>query len=439
MFILIITLLLCVCSAERHDGRSMCKAARDARMRARSRFSFPIKPCKRRTVLTPYKLVEGRDIFTFHDQDTDSVIVQMDLKGIDIEKTIERVDSVRALQKKARLLLNESLWGYNPLSFQFSNAVLFYPQECATLWKNNKELIKKHMPSVVRCHCNLFSVQSRNETFHMHHASAIGFQFHDSQLSGYNPSKQMSFHTTLLENNISTAPFSVFDKHTPEAFNIVSMIRHLTNDENIPENLRCNLERLRHKENSYLVREYVSLVYWEQKACSRADGGGNSSWWTLQPGDAVVFNNYRAHSDAGLGSVLHPRYSLDLRCFDKIQSIPWGQKYSWRALQKLMLKGSARLEDIVAHHKGMRCLPQLFNISYKQIEALFPSASIQEMIGSISGNLIDRPELSLLQNLALNQKYYNLVKRALNTGEYNVNAMVACLKKMKDDEEKIDL
>ena len=81
-------LLLCVCSAERHDGRSMCEAARDARIRARSRFPYEVKPCKRRTTLTPYKLVEGRDIFTFHNQDTDSVVVRMNLEGIDIKKTI---------------------------------------------------------------------------------------------------------------------------------------------------------------------------------------------------------------------------------------------------------------------------------------------------------------------------------------------------------------
>lgn len=433
MFIPIIALLLCICRAERHDGRSMCEAARDARIKARARLPYTNKPCKRSDVLTPYKLVEGKDIFTFHDQDTDSVIVKMDLKGIDIKKTIERIHSVRAAQKEAEKIMNESLSGYSPLSFQFSNAVLFYPRECATLWNNNKELIKKHMPSVVRCHCNLFYVKDRKDTSHMHHASSIGF---NNGVLGYNPTKQMSFHTTLLNTNFSTAPFSVFDKHTPQVFNTKSMIKHLMNNIDISESVWCDLQRLQNDLGPYFVREYTSLVYWEHKACARADGGGNSSWWSLQPGDAVVFNNYRAHSDAGLGSVVHPRYSLDLRCFDKIQSIPWGEKYSWRALQR-MLKRSAT--DLVAQHKGMRCLPELFNISYRHIESLFPSASIQEMIGSISGNLIDRPEVSLLQNLALNQKYYNLVKRALNTGEYNVNAMVACLKKMKDDEEKIDL
>lgn len=422
-------LLLYVCSAERHDGRTMCEAARDARLQARSRFPYEIKPCKRRTTLTPYKLVEGRDIFTFHDQDTDSVIVRMNLEGIDIKKTIERVHFVRAAQKEAEKLLEGSLWGYSPLSFQFSNAVLFYPQECATLWDNNKELIKKHMPSVVRCHCNMFFVKEVNEASHMHHASAIGFQ--DVRLLGYNPTKQMSFHATLLESNISTAPFSVFDKHTPEVFNTVSMIRHLMNNIDTPEDVRCDLERLNGKDvHSFFVQQYASLVYWEQKACARADGGGNSSWWSLNAGDAVVFNNYRAHSDHGFGSALHPRYTLDLRCFDKIQHIPAGQTYSWRAIQ--MIAAHELPSDLVDELNNMRCLPELFNISYRQIEALLPSAAIQEMIGSIGANLIDRPEISLVHNSELNEKYYELVKDTLKGGTYNVRAMVRCMEKYQN-------
>ena len=64
------------------------------------------------------------------------------------------------------------------------------------------------------------------------------------------------------------------------------------------------------------------------------------------------------------------------------------------------------------------------------IEQLIPEqVSIQEMIGSISGNLIDRPEVSFVHNEELNEKYYNLVKGALLAGNFNIKAMVDCMRK----------
>ena len=184
MFLLFFTCLFAITTkAERHNGRTMCDSAREARITAKANLKYAIKPCRHKIPTFSHELREGVDIFTFHDQDVNSYVVEMNLDGIDVSKLIDRVHSVKQLKKDAQKFFNFSLWGYNPLSFQFSNAVMFYPVECALLWKNNKEIIKKHMPSVVRCHCNLFSVLHQNETFHMHHASAIGF--HNRDLKGY--------------------------------------------------------------------------------------------------------------------------------------------------------------------------------------------------------------------------------------------------------------
>ena len=46
---------------------------------------------------------------------------------------------------------------------------------------------------------------------------------------------------------------------------------------------------------------------------------------------------------------------------------------------------------------------------------------------SVSGNLIDRPEISLVHNDALNAQYYELVRDALDNHDYNVDAMFQCI------------
>ena len=219
------------------------------------------------------------------------------------------------------------------------------------------------------------------------------------------------------------------------------MIKHLKNNLDISHDIRCVLKQLQQHFALQSVREYVTLVYWELQACSRQDKGGNSSWWSLNSGDAVVFNNYRAHSDAGLGSVDHARYTIDLRCFDKIEKIPFEQKYSWDALATIFTH--PLFHDVFHQQYRMECIPELFNTTTEYIESLIPGAFIQEIIGSISGNLIDRPEVSLVHNHSLNIAYYEYVKNALDNNDYNIDAFVFCvekqLKELQYDEDKINI
>ena len=84
----------------------MCESARDARRKAREQIKFPVRSCTDSLNLVPYHLVPGRDIYAFPEQNVDSAIITMNMSGIDIEKTIGRINSVRTLSDKTMRLLN---------------------------------------------------------------------------------------------------------------------------------------------------------------------------------------------------------------------------------------------------------------------------------------------------------------------------------------------
>ena len=46
--------------------------------------------------------------------------------------------------------------------------------------------------------------------------------------------------------------------------------------------------------------DYVTALHWRQRACREAPAWG--TWWRLAPGEALFFNNWRAHSDTGFGT-----------------------------------------------------------------------------------------------------------------------------------------
>ena len=103
----------------------MCQAAREARehaavntwaseLRQQAACALPA------TVASTLR--EGRDIWHFHEQHTDSKIMEMDLNGIDVHKVMERMDRVAAISAEISEALGHSKWGYSPLTLQFENA-----------------------------------------------------------------------------------------------------------------------------------------------------------------------------------------------------------------------------------------------------------------------------------------------------------------------------
>jgi hypothetical protein len=420
----------------------MCTAAREARQHAGIASKLKAhRDCVLRQT-TPQtkgqKMTQGKDIWTFTDQHTDSVVVPMSLDRLDVHKLMARMDKLAALSAKvSAAIIGKDQFRYNALSFQFENAALFHP-ECGRLWENNEERMRKHMPSLVRCHCNAFLVRSPEEAYEMHHASNLGYEVPVLAQRGiFAPLKHMSFHTALHETNATTGPFTVFDNHIPELWNTYEMTVYLQTNLDVQKGTRCEMQAV----NSKLVHvdkreleDYTSLLYWEHQACAAPDEGGHGKWWSLRAGDAIHFNNWRAHSDAFLGTVEQPRYTLDLRCFGPMQlntqESPNRFPNANAFLQQYFIDKPDN-EFVSASYYFTGCLPLLFNLTAAGFLALFPgiqNATVQEMVGSIVGNLIDRPEISLVHQSSQSQAYYALVERTFAEDSFDVDSLIRCIK-----------
>jgi hypothetical protein len=59
------------------------------------------------------------------------------------------------------------------------------------------------------------------------------------------------------------------------------------------------------------------------------------------------------------------------------------------------------------------------------------SVTMQEMVGSIALNLIDRPEISLVHNYEKTKSYYAMVENTFESNAFNVPALVACLQQVE--------
>merc|ERR1712190_313677 len=77
-----------------------------------------------------------------------------------------------------------------------------------------------------------------------------------------------------------------------------------------------------------VLMDYLHAVYYETKACGNATADSMGTYWDLEPGQALHFNNWRTHGDSGLGSSEHERVTMDLRCFSEMK-VPFSFRDSY--------------------------------------------------------------------------------------------------------------
>lgn len=249
-------------------------------------------------------------------------------------------EALLKMEVEKRLSKHSSKFGYNPMSLSFENSQFIVPA-CVDFMHLNRRTVKKLFPEVHTCYCNVFTVPpgQLGSSYGLHHASTPGAEYAPfGKLGWFSPAFHMSFHTALTPTSTDSAPFTVFDGHPPETFNVDYVISELQRAWSSPSH-SMSAEQWRLAQLAFMLQrfdlplpritlaaklherrvamDYLTSLYWRERSCANATYAGRGTHWRLKPGQALLFNNWRAHSDSGFGTAEKIRVSLDLRCLSE--------------------------------------------------------------------------------------------------------------------------
>jgi hypothetical protein len=368
-----------------------------------------------------------------HDQAEPTQVVKMVLPDHLRDQMIREMRKVKEVEDK---LLNISRTaaglGYTPVSLEFDNAVIFQPS-CIEFMQLNRDLVHRHFPEIHTCMCNAFMTDSKSPPYGLHQSTAIGYEFQWLFRRGWlYPEMHKSFHTAILPTNLTSSPFSIFDGVLPQVRNVHFLYHALTRISLSERETRlvkgvhtAFTQDLVPINNVRLITDYLYAKYMAFISCPPLFYGGNATYWNLEPGEALYFNNYRAHSDQGLGSFEHPRITMDLRCFSKIK-LPWPFSHEEDFFRSLETNKALQLEAVTV------CLLRLLNYTSQEdffqtnFEKQFPA-----YLGYATGNVmtgVNGGEHSLLHesNLEGMRRHAARVQHAYETDSLNFEAFEKC-------------
>jgi len=175
-----------------------------------------------------------------------------------------------------------------------------------------------------------------------------------------------------------------------------------------------------------VFQDYLHATYYETTKCGGDLSNSAGSYWDLEPGQALYFNNWRVHGDSGLGSAEHDRVTMDLRCFSetKVPAV-FSDSYDWtRRLSPHMVN---------TYEKAGECLLKLFN--YTSVDEFLKVVFGREMPNGVSyyagvGNLglNDAGVHSLMHENSLDgmRRHSALVREAYANDNLNYDAFMSC-------------
>jgi len=229
----------------------------------------------------------------------------------------------------------------------------------------NRKRVSKHFPEVHTCACNAFLVEKGSKAYGFHHASSAGYEYGFLYKHGvFAPEHHKSFHTAVTATNFSANPFAIFEDAVPEVFNTHWVAKHFqTIESSIPvETMKLvNAASVMYLEmvsatHMRVLQDYLHVIYYATKACGNASEDSVATYWDLEPGQALHFNNWRVHSDSELGTADYDRVTMDLRCFSE-QKVPLGFRDSYDYIQ------TVAPHLVNSYNTITDCLLQLFNYS----------------------------------------------------------------------------
>lgn len=255
---------------------------------------------------------------------------------------------------------------YSPVSLQFENSPLFLPSAVKFL-NSNMDTVKEYMPDVHMCTVNSFVVPANTHAFGVHSAGGVGIEIPSFAKQGWGfPKKHWSFHTALTRSSIDKQPFCVFDDALPECPNLAYVYDRLqsfdlTNEEQeqIDKFYYICMSRIVSAYDVTGARNYLMCKYFE-KVYASPENHSPGYYWDLEPGQAVLFDNYKPHGDSTLPLSQYERMTIDLRCYSKVE-YPEGVKSGVD-----LLEGEARERRVKAKRNSLDCI--LRAVGYRDLD-----------------------------------------------------------------------
>ncbi|MFC9998712.1 hypothetical protein [Nocardia sp. NPDC127526] len=255
----------------------------------------------------------------FYPESTPTVVEQMNLDD-DLADNLARQLRCQAVIQES--YAEASIGNYFPLSTMFENCVLFIPS-AKRFYDLNQEIVHKHFPEVETAVVNAFVVTANKRSYGTHAASGIALQIPSlvKKQLGF-PTEYRSFHTALTPTPLDRQPFVIFEEAEQEAPNLQfvyeKMLEYGLDSEEkaaVDKALYLFLEGKLSEIDLPTVRDFLMAKYWSKKY---ADTPSPGYYCDSRIGDALVFDNYRAHGDGTLPSSPKDRLTIDFRCFNRV-------------------------------------------------------------------------------------------------------------------------
>jgi hypothetical protein len=255
----------------------------------------------------------------FYPDAKSTKIVQMNLDD-DLAVKLRRQLRLQAIVSAS--FSDISVGNYFPLSTMFENSVLFIPS-AKRFYDLNQNIVREHFPEAETTVVNAFVVPKSRKPYGTHSASGIALQIPSlvKKRLGF-PKLYKSFHTALTPTPLNRQPFVIFEDAEVEAPNLQFVYQKLMSYElsqeerqSIDKALYLFLEGKLSEIDLPTVRDYLMAKYWEKKYASTPSSG---YYCDSKVGQALFFDNYRAHADSQLAIASEDRVTIDFRCFSKV-------------------------------------------------------------------------------------------------------------------------
>jgi hypothetical protein len=295
-------------------------AGAHARQLVRVLDKYTVNPADMAARLPPSR---GLNPSCFYPETQPTQVVSMNLDD-DLADNLARQLRCQAVIQQS--FAAESIGTYFPLSTMFENCVLFIPS-AKRFYDLNQDIVHEHFPDVETAVVNAFVVTANKRPYGTHSASGIALQIPSlvKKRLGF-PTEYRSFHTALTPTPLDRQPFVIFEEAEVEAPNLQfvyeKMLEYgLDHEEkaSVDKALYLFLEGKLSELDLPSVRDFLMAKYWETRY---ADTPSPGYYCDSRVGDALVFDNYRAHADSTLPLTTKDRLTIDFRCFNRVHYPP---------------------------------------------------------------------------------------------------------------------